>query len=68
MTRKEFIQMTGRTTILAGMAAMIGLIWRQKSITYSGDGCPTLITCRGCSKLSGCKLPEAIKEKEHEKG
>jgi len=64
MTRKEFIQMAGRTTILTGMAAMVGLFWRQKRITMTGGGCPTDLACRGCSKLSGCALPEAIKEKE----
>jgi hypothetical protein len=68
MNRKEFIQMAGRTTILAGMTAMVGLFWGQKRIAMSGGGCPTDLECRGCSKLSACKLPEAIKEKENEKG
>ena len=68
MTRKEFIQMAGRTTILTGMAAMVGLFWGQKRIAISGGGCPKDLACQGCSKLSGCALPEAIKEKEHEKG
>ncbi len=68
MTRKEFIQITGRTTILTGMAAMVGLFWSQKRLTLSGSGCPADLACRGCSKLSGCALPEAIKEKENEKG
>jgi hypothetical protein len=66
MTRKEFIQVAGRTTILAAMAAMVGLFWGQKRIALSGGGCPTDLACRGCSKLSGCTLPEAKKEKENE--
>jgi hypothetical protein len=64
MTRKEFMQMAGRTTILAGMTAMVGLFWGQNRIAMSGGGCPTDIACRGCSKLNGCKLPGAIREKE----
>ena len=65
MTRKDFLQMAGRTTILTGMAAMVGLFWTQKKLTVSG-GCPTNLACSGCSKISGCNLPEAIKEKEND--
>ncbi len=65
MTRKDFLQMAGRTTILTGMAAMVGLFWTQKKLTVSG-GCPTNLACSGCSKLTSCALPEAIKEKEKE--
>lgn len=64
MNRKEFIQMAGRASILAGMAAMVGLFWKQKKLT-TFCGVPADLVCRGCSKLSGCALPEAIKEKEN---
>ena len=65
MTRKEFVQTAGRVTILTAMTLMVGTFIRQRKLSLSGD-CPSDLACRGCNRLSGCTLPEAIKQKENE--
>ena len=58
ITRKDFINSLFRTTILAGMAALVGLFFYKDQISGSRS-CPTNPTCKSCSKLSNCNLEEA---------
>lgn len=58
MTRKNFINILFRTSILTGMAALVGMFFFKNQISGSGT-CPTNPTCKSCSKLSKCNLDEA---------
>ena len=61
MDRREFLKNVARGAILAGLGLVAGnLLLKDKE----SDSCDYNFICNNCSKLSGCKLPEALKFKE----
>jgi hypothetical protein len=63
MDRRGFIQNAGRATLLAGLAAIAGVLVSRRQIT--GDqACSNNLQCRNCRKLTDCELPEAAKTRD----
>ena len=58
MNREQFIKTIIRSTILAGMAAMIAVFIKQDKIGVSSE-CGNDFQCKKCNKVKGCTLPEA---------
>jgi hypothetical protein len=68
MVRRDFIRQVARGGILAGMAALAGVLVARNQVTLRED-CTDNFRCRSCSRLSGCTLPEAtLTRKEDGKG
>ena len=62
MDRRIFIQGIGRTTLLAELAAVVGVLVSRRQVV--GDqNCSANFQCRNCNKLTACELPEAEKTK-----
>ena len=62
MDRRNFIQQIGRGTILATLAAMMGVLVSRRQVVGDQD-CSANFQCRNCNKLTACELPEAEKTK-----
>lgn len=58
MDRKQFIQTTVRTSILALMAGLVAVFVKRESIA-PGSECELDFQCKKCNKLKACTLPEA---------
>jgi hypothetical protein len=69
MDRKEFIRDSGRWIILSLLTIFTAGFVLRRRISLE-DTCSISGQCRGCSSLSYCNLPEAIKlrKDEEEKG
>jgi len=61
MNRKEFIRSGGRVLILGGMAVSTGYLFAKRKVDLT---CTTSSTCKECSELSACKLPQAKELKD----
>jgi hypothetical protein len=69
MDRKEFIRISGRWIILSLLTVFTAGVILKRRVS-PGNSCDLTGQCRGCSSLSSCNLPEAIKlrKDEEEKG
>ena len=62
MDRRNFIQGIGRASLLAALAAVVGVLVSRRQVV--GDqSCSANFQCRNCNKLTACELPEAEKTK-----
>jgi hypothetical protein len=63
INRRDFIKTSTRGLILGGLTLMTGvLLFREES--QGEDRCNFDFVCGNCSKLKGCKLPEATDYKK----
>jgi hypothetical protein len=67
MNRKAFLSALIRGGILGSMALLAGVLLSRRQISLEKE-CGLGIQCGRCSSLKICKLPEAEKEREDEKG
>jgi len=63
MDRRIFLQRIGRGTLLAALAAVVGVLVSRRQVVGDQD-CSANIQCRNCNKLTSCELPEAVKTRE----
>ena len=64
-TRREFIKTCLRFGVGGGLL-FTGIVvgTRKKFVSKNNDLCQLSTPCRGCSKYSGCNLPQALVEKK----
>ena len=64
MDRRGFIQIFGRGSMLAALAAIAGILVARKQV-HPDQECSDGFRCRECRSLSDCQLPEALKTRDH---
>ena len=64
MDRRKCFQGMGRWTLLAGMAAIAGILVSRRQVV-SDQVCSSDFQCKNCKKLSDCGLPEAAKTRDY---
>lgn len=64
MNRRKFIDRTGRSLMLGGLAFLGGVLITRRQLS-SGDRCPENFQCKNCRKLSRCSIPEAEIERQN---
>ena len=67
MNRNTFITLLVRGGFLTVLAFIAGIMVKRNQVTLERE-CGLDLQCRNCSKLAGCRLPEAEKARENEKG
>lgn len=63
MNRRFFIEKTGRTFLLVGLALVSGVLVARRQVSRD-TSCSANFQCRNCRKLSSCSLPEAEIERQ----
>ena len=63
MNRRNFIDKTGRTILLVGIAMLSGVLVARKQVVKDRQ-CSANFQCSKCGKLSKCRLPEAETERQ----
>lgn len=58
MNRKQFIQISARTSILALMAGLVAVFVKRDNISTTSE-CGIDFQCKKCNKVKACTLPEA---------
>ena len=66
MNRRIFIERTGRTFLLGGLALMSGLLIARRQVGPVTE-CNVNFRCKSCRKLTSCTLPEAETQKAYGK-
>ena len=68
-TRREFLKDGLRTSLLSGLA-FAGVSLGSRGISRSGkrSSCSIDLPCRICSRLPGCRKPEALDTKQKSRG
>ena len=64
MDRKAFISGLMRISLLGVLVLLTGFLMAKRNVN-SLDSCNNNSLCSNCSKLSGCRKPEAIKQKKN---
>ena len=64
MDRKAFINGLMRLSLLGGLVLLTGFFAARRNVN-SLDSCNNNSLCSNCTELSGCRKPEAIKQKKN---
>ncbi len=67
MDRRGFIKNAGRGSLLAGLAAITGILISRQQVVRDQD-CSNGFQCKNCRKLTDCELPEATQNRDHGTG
>jgi hypothetical protein len=62
--RREFLRDGARYALLAGLAAVSGLLAKRRSGALPGQTCINHSICRGCNVVGRCGLPQALSFKQ----
>jgi len=65
MNRKQFIDTVFRYSLLAGVFALIAMLFRKNKIVLTTDLCSGSEQCKKCNKISACTAPNAIQYKTY---
>ncbi len=64
MNRKQFIQTSARTSILALMVGLVAVFVKRDNIAPSSE-CGIDFQCKKCNKVKACTLPEGENYKQN---
>jgi hypothetical protein len=62
--RREFLRGGLRWALLAGLAALSGLLAKRPGAVLPGQTCIGQGLCRGCGAFADCGLPQALSAKQ----
>jgi len=64
MDRKTFINSLVRLSLMGGLVLLTGFLAAKRSLIHQ-DSCSRNTFCDNCSEYTGCRKPQALKQKNN---